>query len=156
LSRYQDERVDSRVFSSDHVRRLCHRVDYVSVLKQHRRHVPSLSILGNDRNGLAIVFDQDTDHGRATVRLKGNAVANAEFEHPVVGAELVQHPQPLDNTVIEVNKFRFTELVDVDVQRFLQSWWTTNALVTFPNLFQSAESVTVLFLRSLDATIQFR
>jgi hypothetical protein len=72
-----------------------------------------------------------------------------------VGTELVQHSQPLDDPVIEVNEFGFAELINVYLHGILQIQWAGASMATFPwrlaNLPQSGGSChyTVLFWRTL-------
>jgi len=68
-----------------------------------------------NRYGLLVVSRQHSDNERMTIRLKLDSVTNRELQHASVRAHLMEKPQTLDDTVIEVDQFRFRELVDVDL-----------------------------------------
>src|SRR4051794_23990871 len=79
-----------------------------------RRHVPLAAIIGDDRDRLPVVTRQHTLDRTASLGLEDHPVANLEFEHLGVRPHLLQEAQTLDDPVIEVDEFRFGQLVNVD------------------------------------------
>lgn len=78
------------------------------------RNIPSLPIVRNHGDGFAIVFGNDArDHGVA-FGLKRNSFANAKFQHIRMRTYFMQKPQARDDAIVEVDKFGFRQLVDVD------------------------------------------
>ena len=85
--------------------------------QEARGDVPTLSRVGDDRNRLLVVAGEHSDHNRTTLRLKRNAITDLEFEHARVRPRLVQEPQTLDDSVVEVDELCFGEAIDVDLHR---------------------------------------
>ena len=46
--------------------------------------------------------------------MKANSVADTEFEHSGMRSHLLEETQAFDNPVVQVNKFGFTQPVDID------------------------------------------
>jgi uncharacterized protein (DUF433 family) len=54
-------------------------------------------------------------------RLKRGSIADLELEHLAMRTHLVQQPQTLHDPVVQVDEFRLSELVDVDLHGSLPS-----------------------------------
>jgi hypothetical protein len=50
------------------------------------------------------------------VGIKGNAFADLEIQHSRVRPHLAQKPQALDDPVVQVDKFRFAEFIDINLR----------------------------------------
>jgi len=72
-----------------------------------------LSDIGDDGNRLSIIAGQHTHHGWLPLRLKGDTVSGLESQHLAVCTHLVQKAKTLHDSMIEVDKFRFGEFVNV-------------------------------------------
>jgi hypothetical protein len=68
------------------------RLGFAGSAKQVGRHIPLPAVLGDDRDRLAIVARQNAFERTAPGRLKGDVVADAEFQHPGVCTHVAQHP----------------------------------------------------------------
>src|SRR5438552_4547852 len=82
--------------------------------QEPRRHIPALTVVGDDRDGLPIVASQQAHDAAVAIRLKGDAIADLEFEHLGVRPHLSQELEPGNDSVVQVNQFRLGQLVDVD------------------------------------------
>src|SRR5215208_5166654 len=73
-----------------------------------------MAVIGDYGNRLAIVARQHALNRAAPVRLEGDPLANAEFEHIRVGADVLQQTKALDDPMVEVDQFGFRQPVNVD------------------------------------------
>src|SRR3954453_14595779 len=73
-----------------------------------------MAVIGDYGNRLAIVARQHALNWAAPVRLEGDPLANPEFEHVRVGADVLQQTKALDDPMVEVDKFGFRQPVNVD------------------------------------------
>jgi len=80
-----------------------------------RGDVPTLSGVGDDRDGLLVVPGQHAHHERTTVGLKLNPVADVELEHFGMRSHLMEEAQAFHDAIVEVDQFCFGEFVDVDL-----------------------------------------
>src|SRR5450755_1098994 len=82
-----------------------------------RRHVPAMTVVRDDAHRLFVVASDHPRHGRASIRMKRDSLADAKFEHGRVRVDLPQKPQPRHDTVIEVDQLRHPLLVDINRHR---------------------------------------
>jgi len=73
-----------------------------------------LSSVRDHRDRLAIVAGDDPEQWRMAVGMKRYALADLEIEHLRMRAHMAQKSQPLDDSVVQVDEFRFAELFDID------------------------------------------
>src|SRR4051794_25893480 len=73
-----------------------------------------MAVIGDYGNRLAIVARQHALNRAAPVRLEGDLLANLEFEHVRVSADVLQQTKALDDPMVEVDQFGFRQPVNVD------------------------------------------
>ena len=67
------------------------------------------AVIGDHRDGLAVVARQHAFHRSVAGRVEGDPVADPEFQHLGMRPHLGEEAQPGDDAVIEVDKFRFAQ-----------------------------------------------
>jgi len=77
-----------------------------------------LSIIVDDCDRFLIIAGQHTDHGWTPPGLKGDSISDLELQHLAVRTHLVQEAKALHDSMIEVDKFRLGEFVNVDLHVF--------------------------------------
>ena len=73
-----------------------------------------MAIIGEDRDGFAVVSHQHSLNRTRPIRLKRDPLADPEFEHINVGAHLLQQAQALDDAVVKVDEFCLGQPVGID------------------------------------------
>jgi hypothetical protein len=76
--------------------------------------IPLASVIRDDCHGLLIVAGEQTFDQTVLARVKADFVADTEFEHSGMRSHLLEETQAFDNPVVQVNKFGFTQPVDID------------------------------------------
>src|SRR5439155_1280136 len=82
---------------------------------------PRLAAVSDHGTFRPVVAGQHAHHGRMAFRLKRGSIADLELEHLAMRTHLVQQSQTLHDTVVQVDEFRLSELVDVDLHGSLPS-----------------------------------
>jgi hypothetical protein len=78
------------------------------------RDVPLAPIVGDDRDGSFVVAGENALDQAMTAGVETHPVADTEIEHAGMGPHLLEETQALDNPVVEVNEFSFTQSVNID------------------------------------------
>ena len=78
------------------------------------RDVPLATIVGDDRDGSFVVAGENTFDQAMIPGLETDPVADTEIEHAGMGTHLLEETQALDNPVVKVNEFSFTQSVNID------------------------------------------
>ena len=82
-----------------------------------------LPTVGDDGNSFLVVARKHTGEHWVAIRLKTDAVTDAELQHLRVSAELMHELEASNNSIIEVDQFIFSEFVDVDFHgSFFMAW----------------------------------
>ena len=76
-------------------------------MDQGGRDIPTLTIVGDDRNGLLIIAGEHSNQRWTAFRLKSDTVADLEVQHLRVRAHLVEKPQAFHDPVVQINQFFF-------------------------------------------------
>lgn len=85
--------------------------------KERWRNVPSLTIVRDHCDRLAVVTRQHPGHLAAACWLKRNTITNLELQHLRVSVHLLQEPQPFHDAIVEINELSLGQIVDVDLHR---------------------------------------
>ena len=80
-----------------------------------RRTGPALAVVGNDAHRLAVVFSDDAEQHRMTLRMKRNPFPDAKVEHLRVRPHLAEKFKSRNDAMIEVDQLSFGESVNVDL-----------------------------------------
>ncbi len=80
-------------------------LDYA--MQEIRCDIPVFTGIGYDRDGLLVVPRNHSNYDGATFRLKGDTITDPEIEHPLMGPRLTQKSKTLDDSIIEIDEFRF-------------------------------------------------
>jgi len=70
-----------------------------------RRNIPMMSVVGDHSNRLAVVTGKHSNDWCPTLRLKGDAIADSEFEHLRVRLHMVQETKAFDDAMVQVDEF---------------------------------------------------
>lgn len=70
-------------------------------------------VVGNEGDHLAIVPSKHSNHRCATLRLKGNAIIDTEFEHLSVCAHVIEEAKALDDAIVQIDEFCLGQFVNV-------------------------------------------
>lgn len=66
-----------------------------------------LPAFSDNCNSLFVVAREHTNQQGPAFRLKRNTITNPKLQHLGMGPHVIQEFQPLDNPVVEINKFSF-------------------------------------------------
>lgn len=69
----------------------------------------------NDSYRLLVVSREHTVDHVATFGAKAHSFPNRELEHRRVRAHLLEEAEPLNDSIVQVDQLRFSELVDIDL-----------------------------------------
>jgi len=73
-----------------------------------------LSGVCDDRNALFVVTGQHPDQNGTALWAKRDTIADPELQHLRMCPHLIQESKALNNPVVEVDKLRFGELINID------------------------------------------
>ena len=71
-------------------------------------------VIGDNCDRLSVVPSKHTNHRCAALRLERNPIADSEFKHLGVGAHVIEETKTLNDPIVQVDEFRFGQLVNVD------------------------------------------
>jgi hypothetical protein len=80
------------------------------------------AVIRDDRDRLSVVARQHALDHISSFRPKGNPITDLELEHLGVCLHLLKKAEAFDNPMVEVDEFRFGQLIDVDRHEFPSSW----------------------------------
>ena len=78
-------------------------------------------VVSDDGDRFAVVPGKHSNNRCAALRLKGDPIADSEFEHLGVRAHVIEEAKPLDDPIVEIDEFRLGQLVNV----YSGHWFTS-------------------------------
>ena len=80
-----------------------------------RRDGQAAPVVGNDAHRLTVVFSDDAEQHRMTLRMKRNPFPDAKVEHLRVRPHLAEKFKPCHDAMVEIDQLRFGEPVNIDL-----------------------------------------
>ena len=73
-----------------------------------------MTVVRDHGDGFFVIARQDSEYRSSTLRLEGNAIADAEFQHGLVSVYVTHQSEALHDAMIQVYEFSFGEMIYVD------------------------------------------
>jgi len=73
-----------------------------------------VSVVSDNRDSLSIVASEHANDQWLPLWLKGDAIADSELQHLGMRSHLMKEAKALDDTIVQVDEFRISQLIDVN------------------------------------------
>jgi hypothetical protein len=118
----QHHRSGHYLFQADHVRTGLTSCRWRGDFGQKcRRDIPPAAIVGDDRDRFPVVASHHALDPAVPLWLERDPIANFELQHLPVSQHLLKKAKSFDDPVVEIDEFRFGQLVDINRHSLLPS-----------------------------------
>ena len=80
-----------------------------------RRDIPSLTLLGDNRNRLLVVSREHAQKRLPSFGLERDPITDRKLQHSRMGSGLMQETQPFDDPIVQVDQLCFSKAINLDL-----------------------------------------